>query len=127
MQLIVSFLVNAIALYLIAKFVPGFNHDVGVVTALIASLVFGIVNTSIGPILRLITLPLNWITFGLFSFVVNVILFWLTILIAPDFKTTGEINPWLAYIIGAAVMMVVSTLLSQLWKSKSDNIATVST
>jgi putative membrane protein len=127
MQLIVSFLVNAIALYLIAKFVPGFNHDVGVVTALIASLVFGIVNTFIGPILRLITLPLNWITFGLFSFVVNVILFWLTILIAPDFKTTGEINPWLAYIIGAAVMMVVSTLLSQLWKSKSDNVATVST
>jgi len=117
--LLVSFIANAIALYLIAKFVPGFNHDVGIGTALIAALVFGIVNAVIGPILRLVTLPLTWLTFGLFAFVVNVILFWLTVLIAPDFKATGEINPWLAYAIGAAVMMVVSTLVSQLLKPAS--------
>jgi putative membrane protein len=114
--LLVSFIANAVALYLIAKFVPGFNHDVGIGTALIAALIFGIVNAVIGPILRLITLPITWLTFGLFAFVVNVILFWLTILIAPDFKATGEINPWLAYAIGAAVMMLVSTLVSQLMK-----------
>jgi putative membrane protein len=114
--LLVSFIANAVALYLIAKFVPGFNHDVGVGTALIAALVFGIVNAVIGPILRLVTLPITWLTFGLFAFVVNVILFWLTVLIAPNFKTTGEINPWLAYAIGAIVMMVVSTLVSQLLK-----------
>ncbi len=116
MGLLVSFIANAVALYLIAKFVPGFNHDVGIGTALIAALIFGIVNAVIGPILRLITLPITWLTFGLFAFVVNVILFWLTILIAPDFKATGEINPWLAYAIGAAVMMLVSTLVSQLMK-----------
>jgi putative membrane protein len=114
--LLVSFIANAIALYLIAKFVPGFNHDVGVGTALIAALVFGIVNAVIGPILRLITLPITWLTFGLFAFVVNVILFWLTVLIAPNFKATGEINPWLAYAIGAVVMMLVSTLVSELMK-----------
>ncbi len=116
MGLLVSFIANAIALYLIAKFVPGFNHDVGVGTALIAALVFGIVNAVIGPILRLITLPITWLTFGLFAFVVNVILFWLTVLIAPNFKATGEINPWLAYAIGAVVMMLVSTLVSELMK-----------
>ncbi len=74
MQLIIRFIVNAIVLFLIAKFVPGFNHDIGIGTALIAAVVFGLVNALIGPILRLITL-LNWITHGLFAIVVNFKLF----------------------------------------------------
>jgi len=111
MQLILRFLVNAIALFLIAKFVPGFNHDVGVGTALLAALIFGIVNAVIGPILRLISFPLTWLTHGLFSIVINLVLFWLTVLIVPNFYATGEINPWLAYLIGAVIMMLVSTLM----------------
>ena len=119
MQLLIRFLINAIALYLIARYVPGFNHDVGVGSALIAAVVFGIVNALIGPILRLITLPLNWMTHGLFSIVVNYVLFWLTVLIAPNFETTGEINPWLANLIGAVIMMLVSTIVQTTSKSKT--------
>ena len=113
MNWLIRFLINAIALYLIAKFVPGFNHDVGVWTAIVAAIIFGIVNAVIGPILRLITLPINWITHGLFSIVVNFILFWLTVLIAPNFKTTGEMNPWLSLLIGAVIMMIVSTVVER--------------
>jgi putative membrane protein len=110
MNWLIRFLINAVALYLIAKFVPGFNHDVGVWTALIAAVVFGLVNAIIGPILRLLTFPITWITHGLFSIVVNYILFWLTVLITPNFRATGgEISPWLAYLIGAVIMMLVST------------------
>jgi putative membrane protein len=120
MQLIIRFIVNAIVLFLIAKFVPGFNHDVGIGTALIAAVVFGLVNALLGPILRLITLPLNWITHGLFAIVVNFVLFWLTVLIAPNFKTTGEINPWLAYLIGAVIMMIVATVMQSAAKTEQE-------
>jgi putative membrane protein len=111
MHLILRFIVNAIALYLIAKYVPGFNHNVTVATALIAAVIFGLVNALIGPILRLVTFPLTFITFGAFSFVVNYFLFVITVWIAPNFHTTGEINPWLANLYGTIIMMVVSTIM----------------
>jgi putative membrane protein len=123
MNWFIRFLINAIALWLIAKFVPGFNHDVSVWTALIAAIIFGLVNAIIGPVLRLITLPINWITHGLFSIVVNFILFWLTVLIAPNFKTTGtDMNPWLSLLIGAVIMMIVSTVVERATQPQPQSI-----
>lgn len=113
MNWFLRFLINAIVLYLIAKFVPGFNHNVSIWTAVIAAIIFGLVNMFIGPVLRLISAPLTWLTHGLFSIVVNFILFALTVWITPNFHTTGEINPWLANLIGAVIMMIVSTLTHQ--------------
>lgn len=113
MNWLLRFLINAIVLYLIAKYVPGFNHNVTIWTAVIAAIVFGLVNMLIGPILRLLSAPLTWLTHGLFSIVVNYILFAITVWIAPNFHTTGEINPWLANLYGAIIMMIVSTLMQQ--------------
>jgi putative membrane protein len=107
------FIVNAIVLYLIAKYVPGFNHNAGVWTAVIAAIIFGIVNAVLGPILRLLTFPLTVVTFGLFSIVVNYILFAITVWVTPGLHTTGEINPWLANLYGAVIMMIVSTIMHQ--------------
>lgn len=120
MHLIIRFIINAIALYLIATLVPGFNHNIGPGTALIAAVVFGIVNAVIGPLLRFVTMPINWLTHGLFSIVVNYILFWITVTVAPHFETTGEINPWLALLIGAVIMMLVSTILQQVWRPAAE-------
>lgn len=111
MNWLLRFLINAIVLYLIARYVPGFNHNVGAWTAIIAAIIFGLVNLFIGPILRLISAPLTWITHGLFSIVVNYILFVITVWLAPNFHNTGEINPWLANLYGAIIMMIVSTLI----------------
>ena len=113
MNWLLRFLVNAIVLYLIAKYVPGFNHSVGIWTAVIAAIIFGLVNALIGPILRLISLPLTWLTHGLFSIVINYILFVLTVWIAPGFNNSGEISPWLANLYGAIIMMIVSTLMNE--------------
>ena len=118
MHLLFRFIVNAIALYLIARYVPGFNHGAGVWTAVIAAIIFGIVNALIGPILRLITLPLTIVTFGLFSIVVNYILFAITVWLTPNLHTTGEINPWLANLYGAIIMTIVSTIMHSAWKSE---------
>lgn len=119
MHLLIRFIVNALALYCIQRYVPGFNHNAGIGTALIAAVIFGLVNALLGPILRLITLPLTFITLGLFSFVVNYILFIIAVLIAPNFHTTGEINPWLAYLYGAIIMMVVSTIMHNISRSET--------
>ncbi len=120
MQLLIRFVINAVVLYLIAKFVPGFNHDIGVWSAIIAAIIFGIVNAIIGPILRLVSFPITWLTHGLFSIVINYILFALTVWIAPNFSTTGEINKWLAYLYGAVIMMLVSTALAYFGKSETE-------
>ena len=108
MNWLLRFLINAIVLYLIAKYIPGFNHNVTVWTAVLAAIIFGLVNMIIGPILRLLSFPLTWITHGLFAIVVNYILFALTVWIAPNFHTTGEINPWLANLYGTIIMTIVA-------------------
>lgn len=113
MSLLLRFLVNALVLYLIAKYVPGFYHGVTVWTAIGAALVFGLVNALIGPILRLISLPITWITHGLFSFVINYLLFVITIHVVNFYDPTSGVNPWLADLYGAIIMTIVSTLMQQ--------------
>ncbi|HLY01526.1 MAG TPA: phage holin family protein [Candidatus Cybelea sp.] len=114
MNLLLRFIVNALVLYLICKYVPGF-HIISVWGAVIAAVVFGLVNAIIGPILRLISLPLTLITLGLFSFVINYLLFVITA--AFLHLNSGDINPWLANLYGAIIMMIVSTLMHQGSKS----------
>ncbi len=124
MHLLIRFLVNAVALYLIAKYVPGFQ-EMSVLTALIAAIVFGIVNAIIGPILRFVTFPITWLTHGLFSIVVNYILFWLTVFFTPNFSATGTagLPKWEVLLIGAVIMMIVSTVVQQLSKSDAERAA----
>ncbi len=110
MRLVIRFLITAIALYLIATYVPGFRLN-GWGDAAIAAIIFGVVNAVIGPVLRLISLPLTIITIGLFSIVINWILFNLTVWLSPGFKTTGSPWPgWESTLVGAIIMMFVSTI-----------------
>jgi putative membrane protein len=106
------FLINAIVLYLIARYIPGFNHSVGIWTAVIAAVIFGLVNMFIGPVLRLLSAPLTWITHGAFSVVVNYILFAISVWATPNFHEPG-VSPWLPNLYGAIIMMIVSTLTHQ--------------
>jgi len=108
---LLRFLVNALVFYLIAKWVPGFYHNVGVWSALGAAVVFGLVNLIIGPILRLISLPLTILTLGLFAFVVNYLLFAITVHFSNFYDPTSGVNPWLADLYGAIIMTIVSTLI----------------
>jgi putative membrane protein len=111
MSLLLRFLVNALVFYLIAKFVPGFYHNPGIWQVIGAAIVFGLVNMLIGPILRLVSLPITWITHGLFSFVVNYLLFVITIRLIHFYDPGSGINPWLADLYGAIIMVIASTLM----------------
>lgn len=75
LELLVVWMLNALALLAVANFVPGI-HVEGYGAALIAAFFLGLANTLIRPLLLLLTLPVTLITLGLFIFVINGLLFW---------------------------------------------------
>jgi len=113
MTLLLRLIINAIVFYLIAMFVPGF-HIVNFGAAIIAAIIFGLVNAIVRPILLIITLPLTIITLGLFIIVLNALMFWLVVWITPGLRVDG----FTPALIGALIMMAVSFVLSHLIRSE---------
>src|ERR1700757_330312 len=90
-HILIVWLVSALALWLVARIVPGIEvRDFG--AALIAAIVIALVNAVIGPILRFIALPLTIVTLGLFRLVINALLLRLAAAIAPGFRVRGFLN-----------------------------------
>lgn len=104
---------NAVALSFTAYILEGINID-SFAAALVAALVWGFVNTVIRPLINLITLPINIMTVGLFTFVVNGFLLWLVADVVKGFSIE---NIWVG-IIGALLLSVISSVLSALIKDK---------
>lgn len=109
MPLLVRWLVNALALLIVAYFMHPYVQVTSFTGALIAALVLGIVNAIIRPILILLTLPIQILTLGLFTFVVNACLFWFVGHLGIGLAVNGFIGAFL----GAIVLSVVSFLLSR--------------
>ncbi|MFD2610048.1 phage holin family protein [Deinococcus taklimakanensis] len=111
MGFLVRLLVNALALYLLTQvyggvtFAPG--ADVG--SIVIAALVMGIVNALIRPVLLLLSLPVNLLTLGLFTLVVNAVVLWLVASV-----TALNVNGFGGAFIGAIVLAVISWVLDHL-------------
>jgi putative membrane protein len=106
---IVRWLINALALYLTALLLPGITLR-GAVPTLIAAAVLGIVNALIRPVLLLLTLPINLVTLGLFTFVINALMLMLTSAVVPGFAIRG----FGSALLGAVVLSIISFLLSHL-------------
>ncbi len=106
---LIRWVVAALALMITAYVVPGFKvRDFS--AALIAAIVIGIANVLIWPFLMVITLPLNLITLGLFTFVVNGIVLKLCAAVLEGFKIDG----WLSAIFGAIILSLSQTFLHYL-------------
>ena len=116
MKLLVKWLINAVALLVVSRLVPGFFvRDFG--TALLAALVFGFVNATLGLLLKILTLPLTILTLGLFLIVVNAIMLKMAASVTPGF----DVRTWTAALVGAICLTVISTILQWLLKdSKRD-------
>ena len=113
MLLLIAWLINALALMAVAYLLPGIAVE-SFVTALIAALVLGLVNTVIRPILVLLTLPATLLTLGLFIFVINGLLFWFVGSFISGFVVSGF---WWG-VIGAIAYSIVSWTLSALLLKK---------
>ncbi|MFT0545026.1 phage holin family protein [Allopusillimonas ginsengisoli] len=112
MELLLVWLLNAVALLIVAYILPGINvASFG--SALIAALVLGLLNTLVKPVLILLTLPITIVTLGLFLLVLNALVFWFAGSVLKGFQVSGF---WWA-MLGAFVYSIVSSLLSRLLAS----------
>ena len=109
MRLLLTWLINALALLAIKYIMPSITVD-SFVTALIVAVVLGFINTLIRPIFVILTLPVTILTLGLFIFVINGLLFWFVGSFIAGFVVAGF---W-AGVIGAIVYSLISWLLSAL-------------
>lgn len=100
---------TALALIVVAHLVGGV-HVSGLLSALIAALILGLVNAFVRPVMILLTLPLTIVTFGLFLFVVNALMFWLAAALVPGFRIAG----FGSALLGSLLLTVLNILIDRL-------------
>ncbi len=86
--MLLHWLLSALTLLLVAHFVPGFVVS-GFVAALIAAVVIGLVNATLGLLLKVITFPLTVLTFGIFLLVINALMLMMASSVVPGFQVQG--------------------------------------
>lgn len=106
MRLLLHWILSAAALWIVAHFVPGISVN-GLYTALIAALVIGLVNATLGLVLKILTFPLTIVTLGLFWFVINALM----LEVAAHFVNGFEVRGFIPALIGAVLMSLVSSVL----------------
>jgi putative membrane protein len=111
-KILADWILNALALFLVSKIIPGILLQ-DFWSALIAVIVIGLVNALIKPILLLLTLPINILTLGLFTFVVNALMLLLASQFTPGFKVDG----FTAALLGSIVLSLISMVLQSLVRS----------
>ena len=109
MRLLAVWVINALALLLVAYLLKGI-HVNGFGSALIAALVLGLVNTLIRPILVILTLPVTLLTLGLFIFIIIALLF----LFVGNLLSGFQVASFGAALLGSILYSVISWLLSSL-------------
>jgi putative membrane protein len=105
-------LINAAALWAATRLVPGISFDGDWRLLFVVALIFGVINVSVRPILKLLTFPLLILTLGLFTFVLNALMLWLTGEISDALDLGFHVGGFKAAFIGGLVVTVVSFLLS---------------
>lgn len=113
-KLLVHWVLSALCLLLVANFVPGFIVS-GFGTALIAALVIGLVNGTIGMLLKIITFPLTLITFGLLWLLINALMLKFAAIFVPGFVVLGL---WPAFW-GGLILSVLNMIVRHLLKNRN--------
>jgi putative membrane protein len=103
--MLLHWILNAVALLVVAHFVQGFEIS-SFVSALIAVIVIGLLNATLGLLLKIITLPLGILTFGLFFLVINAVILYFSAKFVPGFAVTT----WTAALLGALALAVIHML-----------------
>ncbi|HSL25087.1 MAG TPA: phage holin family protein [Acidimicrobiia bacterium] len=108
MNFVIKVLVNAAALWVAARIVPGIDLTGDIWQILLIALVFGLVNAFLKPLLKLLSLPVLIVTLGLFAIIINVILLAITAALMEGLTIDG----FLAALLGSLVISVVGAVLN---------------
>lgn len=120
LRMLLHWFVSALAVWITSRVVPGFYVD-GAAAALIAAIVIGLVNATLGLFLKVITFPLTILTLGLFWFVINAIMLELASAFVPGFhiRTFGGVRGWNRTDAGEHAAEVAGDAVAAWMKSKS--------
>ena len=103
--------IHALAIMLAASILPGIGVD-GIVPALAAAVLLGLVNAFVRPVLLILTLPITLVTLGLFLLVLNGLCFWLVASLVKGFHVAGFGSAMLGALVVSAVSWIVTALIS---------------
>jgi putative membrane protein len=106
MEIVLRYLGTVAAILLTVYIVPGVYVN-GWIAVLLAAVVWSVITLLIKPVLSILTLPITILTFGIFSLILNALLFWAMTLIVPGFMIAGF---WSA-LLGAIVLSILSWLI----------------
>ena len=109
MRMLIHWVLTAVAIWMVSRLVPGFSVS-GPVAALIAAVVIGFVNATLGLFLKIVTFPLTIVTLGLFWLIINAVMIKLASAIVPGFR----VDTFGAAFWGAIVLSLVNMALKWL-------------
>ncbi|MGZ4819439.1 MAG: phage holin family protein [Terriglobales bacterium] len=116
LRLLLHWILSALSLIIVAHIVSGFYLS-GFGAALVAAVIIGLINATLGAFLKLITLPLTIITLGLFWLFINALMLWIASALVPGF----HISSFGAAFVGAVVLMLVNFLFRALLPQRERN------
>lgn len=112
MRLLLRLLINAVALWVAVKFIPGISFTGNPVLLLVVALVFGVVNTIVKPIVTLLSLPAVLLTLGIFLLVINAFMLWFTSWLSTTLGLGFHVDGFGAAFLGGIVVSLVAWALS---------------
>jgi putative membrane protein len=116
MNMLVNWLLSALSLMIVAHVVRGFDVT-GITAALIAALVIGLVNATLGLFLKIVTFPLTFLSLGVFWFVINALMLKLAAALVPGFSIQGFLPAFFGAIVLSLVNLVLKIVASGLKKN----------
>jgi putative membrane protein len=118
MHFLVRLLINAAALWVATYVVPGIAYQGRWTSLLVVALVFGVLNASVRPLLKVLTFPLLILSLGLFTLVINALMLWLTGWVSDRLALGFHVAGFWAAFWGGLVVSIVSLLLSIFVRSR---------
>jgi putative membrane protein len=112
MRLILRLIINAVALWVAVRFVPGISFNGNPVLLLAVALVFSVVNTIVKPIATLLSLPAVLLTLGIFFLVINAFMLWFTGWLSTNLGLGFHVDGFRAAFLGGIVVSLVAWALS---------------
>jgi putative membrane protein len=115
-DIIIKWIINIVALFIVVKVIKGVNLNAkgfdAVIILAVTSAIIGIINAFIRPIILFLTLPINILTFGLFTFLINGILFALAGLLVKGFEITSLLSAIIGYICFSIISFLLTVIIT---------------
>lgn len=116
LRMLLNWVLTAVLLLVVSHFVPGFEVT-GFKAALIAALVIGLINATVGVIVKILTFPLTIVTFGFFLLIINALM----LMLASHFVSGFAIRGFWSALIGAILLALLQMLLRGLMSKREED------